>query len=58
MPGTETNLTRLIVRLPPPLYRALKRESSETAVPMAVLVRQLVAEWERERISKRQEVVG
>ena len=38
-------LTRLIIRFPDPLYKALKAEAEATAVPMAILVRQLVAQW-------------
>jgi hypothetical protein len=38
-------LTRLIIRFPAPLYKALKAEAEATSVPMAILVRQLVAQW-------------
>lgn len=38
-------LTRLIIRFPDPLYKPLKAEAEATSVPMAILVRQLVAQW-------------
>ena len=38
-------LTRLIIRFPSPLYAALKAEADEKAIPMAILVRQLVSTW-------------
>jgi hypothetical protein len=41
----QSPLTRLIIRFPAPLYKALKAEAEATAVPMAILVRQLVARW-------------
>jgi hypothetical protein len=42
-------LTRLIIRFPAPLYKTLKAEAEATAVPMAVLVRQLVARWANDK---------
>jgi hypothetical protein len=39
----KTQLIRLIVRLPQPVYDGLKERSRLEAVPMAVLVRQAVA---------------
>ncbi len=41
--ATKTDLVRLIVRLPRPIYDGLKERSQLEAVPMAVLVRQAVA---------------
>lgn len=47
MTKSKTTLTRLIIRFPDPLYKALKAEAEATSVPMAILVRQLVADWAR-----------
>ena len=48
-------LTRLIIRFPDPLYKALKAEAEATAVPMAILVRQLVAEWAEAKTTEQAE---
>ena len=48
-------LTRLIIRFPAPLYKALKAEAEATAVPMAILVRQLVAQWADDKNTERSE---
>ena len=41
--SNSDSLTRLIVRFPRNLYDALKTEGERSGVPMAVLIRQLVA---------------
>jgi hypothetical protein len=53
----QPSLTRLIVRFPAPLYKALKAEAEATSVPMAILVRQLVARWADDRTPQRREAV-
>ena len=45
MNNPKPQMTRLIVRFPSPLYARLKAEAAYRAVPMAILVRQLVAAW-------------
>lgn len=44
-----SNLQALLVRLPVPLYRDLKRHSTETGIPMARLVTDAVRELLRVR---------
>ena len=48
-------LTRLIIRFPDPLYKTLKEEAEATSVPMAILVRQLVARWADDKTPGRSE---
>jgi hypothetical protein len=48
-------LTRLIIRFPDPLYKALKAEADATSVPMAILVRQLVAHWAETKTTEQAE---
>jgi len=48
-------LTRLIIRFPDPLYKALKAEAEANSVPMAILVRQLVAQWAKTETPERSE---
>ena len=49
-------LTRLIIRFPLPLYETLKSEAQTQAVPMAIVVRQLVAEWAANKAAERRAV--
>lgn len=53
--STKRPLTRLIIRFPDPLYKALKAEAEATAVPMAILVRQLVDQWADDKNPKQVE---
>lgn len=46
-------LTRLIIRFPDPLYKALKAKAEATAVLMANLVRQIVAKWAEAKTTAR-----
>lgn len=50
-------LTRLIIRFPDPQYKALKAEADATSVPMAILVRQLVAQWAEAKAMEKAEAV-
>lgn len=45
MNDNKQRLRRLIIRFPTPIYDVLKFEATAKAIPMAVLVRQLVAGW-------------
>ena len=42
-------LVRLNIRLPEPVYEALRAESEVTAVAMSALVRQLVIRWAQQQ---------
>ncbi len=48
-------MTRLIVRFPEPLYLALRAEAEATSIPMAILIRQLVARWAKTRAMEKAE---
>lgn len=46
MPNSKKRtLTRLSIRFPEPLYKALKAESEVTSAPTVILVGQFLAQW-------------